>query len=113
MINLLERINSVSLIHFAAHGNEEKGEIILASVRTGNRLSREADCLLTVGGIYISQVQLRALVVLSCCHRGLAQINVEGVVGMDREFLGSGARSVLVSLLALEDEATEQLMSRF
>ena len=32
---------------------------------------------------------------------------------MARTFLGSGARSVLVSLWALEDEATEQLMSRF
>ena len=32
---------------------------------------------------------------------------------MARAFLGSGARSVLVSLWALEDKATEQLMSRF
>ena len=109
---VLERINSVSLIHFAAHGNEEKGEIILVPVRTGNRLPRETDCLLTVSDI--SQVQLRAkLVVLSCCHSGRGQIKVEGVVGMARAFLGSGARSVLVSLWALEDEATEQFMSRF
>ena len=109
---VLERINSVSLIHFAAHGNEEKGEIILVPVRTGGRLPRETDCLLTVGDI--SQVQLRAkLVVLSCCHSGRGHIKVEGVVGMARAFLGSGARSVLVSLWAVDDEATEQLMSRF
>ena len=37
----------------------------------------------------------------------------EGVVGIARAFLGSGARSVLVALWALEDSATEQLMSRF
>ena len=109
---VLQRINSVSLIHFAAHGNEEKGEIILVPVGTGSRLPRETDCLLTVGDI--SQVQIRAkLVVLSCCHSGRGQIKVEGVVGMARAFLGSGARSVLVSLWALEDKATEQLMSRF
>ena len=109
---VLERINSVSLIHFAAHGNEEKGEIILVPVRTGSQLPRENDCLLTVGDI--SQVQIRAkLVVLSCCHSGRGQIKVEGVVGMARAFLRSGARSVLVSLWALEDEATEQFMSRF
>ena len=30
-----------------------------------------------------------------------------------RAFLGSGARSVLVALWALEDSATEQFMSRF
>ena len=109
---VLQRINSVSLIHFAAHGNGEKAEIILVPVRTGSELPCETDCLLTVGEI--SQVQLRAkLVVLSCCHSALGQIKVEGVVGMARAFLGSGARSVLVSLWALEDEATEQLMSRF
>ena len=109
---VLERINSVSLIHFAAHGNEEKGEIILVPVRTGSQLPRENHCLLTVGDI--SQVQIRAkLVVLSCCHSGQGQIKVEGVVGMARAFLRSGARSVLVSLWALEDKATEQFMSRF
>ena len=109
---VLQRINSVSLIHFAAHGNVEKGEIILVPVRTSSRLPRENDCLLTVGDI--SKVQLRAkLVVLSCCHSGRGQIKVEGVVGMARAFLGSGARSVLASLWALEDSATKQFMSRF
>ena len=48
---VLQRINSVSLIHFAAHGNAERGEIILVPVRTGRRLPRETDCLLTVGDI--------------------------------------------------------------
>ena len=101
---VLQRINSVSLIHFAAYGNAEKGEIILVPVRTGSRLPRETDCLLTVSDI--SQVQLRAkLVVLSCSHSACGQIKVEGVVGMARAFLGSGARSVIVALWALEDEA--------
>ena len=108
-----ERINSVSLVHFAAHGNAERGEIILVPpVRTDSRLPRETDCLLTVGDI--SQVQLRAkFVVLSCCHSAKGQIKVEGVVGIARAFLGSGARSVIVALWALEDEATEQFMNRF
>ena len=62
----------------------------------------------------ISQVQLRAkLVVLSCCHRAQADVKAEGVVGIVRAFLGSGARSVLVALWAIPDEATKKLMSRF
>lgn len=62
----------------------------------------------------ISQVRLKAkLVVLSCCYSARGQIAAEGVVGIARAFLGSGARSVLVALWALEDSATEQLMSRF
>ena len=53
------------------------------------------------------------LVVLSCCHSGSGQIRAEGVIGIARAFLGSGARSVLVVLWAIPDSATEQLMSRF
>ena len=75
-------------------------------------IPREDDYLLKMSDI--SQVQVRAkLVVLSCCHSGRGQIRAEGVVGIARAFLGSGARSVLVALWALEDITTEQLMSRF
>ncbi|KAL9951651.1 hypothetical protein ACROYT_G044359 [Oculina patagonica] len=113
---VLQVINSVSLIHFAAHGDAERGEIALAPAlridRHPNRIPREEDYLLTMSDI--SKVQLRAkLVVLSCCHSGRGQIRAEGVVGIARAFLGSGARSVLVALWALEDSATEQFMSRF
>ena len=109
---VLERINSVSLIHFAAHGDAERGEIALSPSRPTNRTPKEEEYLLTMSDI--SRVQLRAkLVVLSCCHGGQGQIRVEGVVGIARAFLGSGARSVLVALWALEDSATEQFMGRF
>ena len=50
--------------------------------------------------------------VLSCCHTASGQVRAEGVVGIARAFLGSGARSVLVALWALEDSATEQLIVR-
>ena len=109
---VLQSIHSVSLIHFAAHGNAETGEILLAPPRPINKIPQEEDCLLTMAEI--SQVRLRAkLVVLSCSHSARGQIRSEGVVGIARAFLGSGARSVLVSLWALEDRATEQFMSRF
>ena len=38
---VLQGINPVSLIHFAAHGDAEKGEIALAPVRTVNRIPLE------------------------------------------------------------------------
>lgn len=64
---VLQRISSVSLIHFAAHGNDERGEIVLAPPPFMNRTPQEEDYLLTMADI--SQVRLRAkLVVLSCCH---------------------------------------------
>ncbi len=110
---VLDVIGSVSLIHIAAHGNAERGEIALAPiVRVASMTPQDDDYLLTMTDI--SKVRLRAkLVVLSCCHSGRGQIRAEGVVGIARAFLGSGARSVLVALWALGDSATEQLMSRF
>ena len=61
----------------------------------------------------VSQVRVRAkLVVLSCCHSGSGDIRAEGVIGIARAFLGSGARSVLVALWAISDSATEQLMRK-
>ena len=109
---VLQAINSVSIIHFAAHGNAERGEIVLSPNRTTKSIPQEEDYLLTMSDI--SKVQLRAkLAVLSCCHSGRGKFRAEGVIGIARSFLGSGVRSVLVASWAIEDTATEQLMSRF
>ena len=112
---VLERISSVSLIHFAAHGDAERGEIALSPNPCPNSQTaippKEA-YMLTMADV--SRVKVRAkLVVLSCCHSGSGEIRAEGVIGIARAFLGSGARSVLVALWAIPDSATEQLMSRF
>ena len=109
---VLERLNSVSLIHIAAHGNAERGEIALSPPRSTTGIPQEDEYLLKMSDI--SKVKVRAkLVVLSCCHSGRGQIRAEGVVGIARAFLGAGARSVLVALWALDDIATERLMSCF
>ena len=109
---VLQRIHSVSLIHFAAHGNAERGEIALSPQSHIHRIPQEEDYLLTMQDV--SKVRLRAkLVVLSYCHSASGQVRAEGVVGIARAFLGSAARSVLVALWALEDKATEQFMSCF
>ena len=109
---VLQQIHSVSLIHFAAHGDAERGEIALAAPRSFEGIPQEEHYLLTMAEV--SQVRLRAkLVVLSCCHSACGQIRSEGIVGIARAFLGSGARSVLVALWAIEDLATKQFMSRF
>ena len=109
---VLQRIDSVSLVHLAAHTVAERGEIALAPERTGRGIPEEKDYLLTMSDI--SKVQVRAkLVILSCSHSALGQIRAEGVIGIARAFLGSGARSVLVSLWALQDSATKHFMRRF
>ena len=90
---------------------EEKLLLLLNSPLTGSQRTEE-DYLLTMKDI--SEVQLRAkLVVLSCCHSAQGHVKAEGVVGIARAFLGSGARSVLVALWAIPDKATKEFMSRF
>ena len=109
---VLQRIGTAGLVHFATHGNDERGEIVLAPPPGINRTPEEEDYLLTMADV--SKVRLRAkLVVLSCCHSASGQIRTEGVVGIARAFIGSGARSVLVAIWAIDDEATKQFMSRF
>ena len=110
---VLKRLSSVALVHIAAHGRMETGEILLApnpSPVSGTPI--ENDFLLTMKDVL--NVQMRArLVVLSCCHSARGEIKAEGVVGIARAFLGAGARSVLVSLWAIDDEATMEFMKIF
>ena len=110
---VLQAMNSVALIHIAAHGDAERGEIALApSFRIPNGIPQEGLYLLKTTDI--SKVQLRAkLVVLSSDFSACGRTNAEGAVGIARAFLGSGARSVLVALWALHHEATEKLMTHF
>ena len=91
----------------------ETGEIALTpDPHRRSTVPTEEDYILTIGDVL--NVQLRAkLVVLSCCHSGRGEIKAEGVVGIARAFMGAGARSVVVSLWAIDDEATLELMKCF
>ena len=109
---VLKKMKSASLIHIAAHGDAERGDIALAPDRHFTETPYEEQFLLTM--VDVSKVQLGAkLVVLSCCHSGRGHIKAEGIVGIARAFLASGARSVLVSLWAVDDDATMQFMKWF
>ena len=122
---VLKRISSAALVHIAAHGRKETGEIALAPnpgwERHYDRSSRskakkkspkEDDYMLKMSDV--QAVKLRAkLVVLSCCHSGRGEIKSEGVVGIARAFLAAGTRSVLASLWAISDQATMEFMKSF
>jgi len=110
---VLRRLPSVALIHIAAHGRMETGEIALApNARRASQKPANEDFLLTMKDVTSAQIRAR-LVVLSCCHSGRGEIKAEGVVGIARAFLGAGARAILVSLWAIDDEATLEFMKSF
>ena len=110
---VLKRISSVALIHIAAHGKLETGEVILAPNTTReNPQPQEKDYLLTMKDVIEAGLRAR-LVVLSCCHTARGEVMAEGVVGMARALLGAGARSVVATLWAVDDEGTLEFMSFF
>jgi len=105
---LLSRIDPVALVHIAAHGVPGTVEIILSP----NLTSLSESFLLTMKDILNSKLRAR-LVVWSCCHSGRGEVKAEGVVGIARAFLGAGARSVVVTLWAVDAKATKEFMKHF
>ena len=112
--DVMKQMSSVGLIHIAAHGNKRTGEIAL-SPNPGwtTKFPQKKDYILKMSDVQAANLRAR-LVVLSCCHSGRGRIlKGEGVVGIARAFLAAGARSVLVSLWAIDDEATMVFMKSF
>ncbi|XP_044169809.1 tetratricopeptide repeat protein 28-like [Acropora millepora] len=111
---VIRQMSSVGLIHIAAHGNKHTGEICL-SPNPGwtSKFPQKKDFILKMSDVLAANLRAR-LVVLSCCHSGRGRIlKGEGVVGIARAFLASGARSVLISLWAIDDETTMMFMKSF
>ncbi|XP_044165619.1 tetratricopeptide repeat protein 28-like [Acropora millepora] len=111
---VMKQMSSVGLIHIAAHGNERTGEIALCpNPGWTSKFPQKKDFILTMSDVQAANLRAR-LVVLSCCHSGRGRIlKGEGVVGIARAFLAAGARSVLVTLWAIDDEATLVFMKSF
>ena len=109
----LEELEKAALVHTAAHGNPETGEIAFAPPPEKRKaILDEEDVVLTMAEVQNAKVRAK-LVVLSCCHSARGHIRAEGVIGIARAFLGAGARSVLASLWAIDDDATIDFMCSF
>jgi CHAT domain-containing protein len=113
------RMADAAVVHLATHGFAYSADarvldsfVALAPDSAGDSAGNG---LLTVGEVIDEAPRLTAdLVVLSACQTGLGNLTqAEGTVGLQRAFLAKGARSVLVSLWSVSDEATELLMRRF
>ena len=109
----LEKLKTAGLVHIAAHGDSATGEIAFAPPPKKRKLLLdEEDVFLTMAEVQKAEVRAK-LVVLSCCHSAEGTIRAEGVIGIARAFLGAGARSVLATLWAIDDNATLEFMRNF
>lgn len=127
-----QRMQQAHLIHLATHGlldygistdvtqQDIPGAIALApsgeprnSAASRERLSStSSDGLLT--SAEIMDMELRAeLAVLSACNTGRGEVTGDGVIGLSRSLIGAGVPSVLVSLWAVPDAPTSDLMVAF
>ena len=105
---ILQHLSGASIIHIAAHGKPNEGEILLAP----DSSTKPNSDLLTQGDITSISIKAR-LVVLCCCHSGQGKVSSEGVVGIARAFLAAGARCVLATLWPIDDLATKEFMENF
>jgi CHAT domain-containing protein len=107
---IVQKMPQASIIHLATHG-------LLDDVRgLGSAIalapSGSDDGLLTAEEIFDMKLQAN-LVVLSACNTGEGRITGDGVIGLSRALISAGVPSVIVSLWAVPDAPTSELMKEF
>ena len=127
---IFEQISDASLLHFATHGlletagtSDIPGAIAVAQSGQGftnpipvpgtNQVVLLSDNgLITTGDLLTFRLQAE-LVVLSACNTGGGDLTGDGVTGLSRAFIAAGVPSIIVSLWAVPDAPTGELMTVF
>lgn len=110
-----QQMAKAPVIHLATHGLLEELKHLGFSIPGAIALTPSAqqnDGLLTTSEILNLDLQAE-LVVLSACNTGVGTITGDGVIGLSRALMASGAPSLIVSLWAVPDAPTANLMTEF
>lgn len=108
-----EKLDQFRYIHFASHGFIDESKPGRSGILLSHDPHSSEDGILQMGEIM--RLKMNAdLVTLSACSSGLGKlVSGEGILGLTRAFLYSGARNVTVSLWNVNDSATSDLMKAF
>ncbi|KAM3113341.1 CHAT domain-containing protein [Phormidesmis sp. 146-33] len=107
---IVAKMPQASIIHLATHGllDDVRGlESAIALAPSGND-----DGLLTAEEILNMKLQAD-LVVLSACNTAQGRTTGDGIIGLSRSLISAGVPSVVVSLWAVPDAPTAELMQAF
>jgi CHAT domain-containing protein len=107
---VLELLPQAKIIHLATHGLFDNIQGLQSAIALAP--SGKDNGLLTAEEIL--NLKLNAdLVVLSACNTGRGRITGDGVIGLSRSLISAGTPSVIVSLWAVPDAPTAELMTEF
>lgn len=97
---------SYDLLHIACHGQFRPDNPMFSSLHL-------ADGWVTVRDLVADKIAAE-LVTLSACETGISKVFAgEEILGLARGFLSAGARSMIVSLWAVNDAAATEMMPQF
>jgi CHAT domain-containing protein/Tfp pilus assembly protein PilF len=102
-------------LHFATHGllDSERPGLSALALSMVDEGGQPQDGFLRANDVYNLKLPVE-LVTLSGCQTGLGKaVKGEGLIGLTRGFMYSGAARVVVSLWNVNDQATSELMARF
>ncbi|MEG4353677.1 CHAT domain-containing protein [Microcoleus sp. LAD1_D3] len=107
---IVQKMPQASIIHLATHGLLDNLNGLSSAIALAP--SGRDDGLLTAAEIFDMKLQAN-LVVLSACNTGEGRITGDGVIGLSRALISAGVPSVIVSLWAVPDAPTAELMQAF
>jgi CHAT domain-containing protein/Tfp pilus assembly protein PilF len=109
---VLSKIPQAKIIHLATHGILNNFQALKSAIALAPTANNNDNALLTAEEIL--DLKLKAdLVVLSACDTGRGRITGDGVIGLSRSLFIAGTPSVIVSLWAVPDAPTAELMTEF